>query len=142
MWLRLVQTGTPASVRAPLVANTVHTTNMSRDMTALFAELSVIADRYGIGVDRARHHRWAAWSSLLEGRRGRAAGHYVRAAAAGDLTSMGRALAAIVSPRYAVRRSSRQNNAAAQRMWIDQARSWLGALAALSANPRNPFQPD
>jgi hypothetical protein len=143
MWLRLAQqAGAPARVPAPLVANTVHTTNLSRDMTLLFAELSVIADRYGIEVDRARHHRWAAWSSLLGGRRGPAVGHYIRAAGAGDLSSLGRSVVAIVSPRYAVRRSSRQNNAAAQRMWIDQARSWLGALAALSANPRNPFQPD
>jgi Glycosyl transferase family 2 len=134
MWLRLVQAGAPAWVPAPLVANTVHTTNMSRDMTVLFAELSLIADRYGIAVDRARHHRWAAWSSLLEGRRGTAAGHYLKAAAAGDLTSLGRALVAIGNPRSAVRRSSGRVHDAAQRLWMDQARSWLEPLAALPAN--------
>ena len=69
MWLRLAREGPPAWVRRPLVANCIHSANMSRDMTVMFQELEVLARRHGIPVDRARHYRWAAWGALGEGRR-------------------------------------------------------------------------
>ena len=55
MWLRLVATVRPACVERPVVAIRVHPGNISRDMETMFREIDVIAARYRIPVDRARH---------------------------------------------------------------------------------------
>jgi glycosyltransferase involved in cell wall biosynthesis len=127
MWLRLIQHGLPAAVNRPLVAICVHPGNMSRDMEAMFRELDVIAARYGIRVDRARHHRWAAWTALVDGRRADAIRHYARAAAAGDPMSVLRALAAL-GPFRASPKSSRASSTAGGDPWIEEARTWLAPL--------------
>ena len=69
MWIRLARAGPPDWVCSPLVAISYHRQNASRDMAAMIRQLDVVAERYGIRVDRARHFRWAAWHALLEGRR-------------------------------------------------------------------------
>ena len=99
MWLRLARIGPPAWVCAPLVAICIHPGNMSRDMPVMFRELEVLARRYGIPVDRARHYRWAAWAALLDGHRREALRYYARAVGAGDLRSVGRAAVAL-DPSY------------------------------------------
>jgi glycosyltransferase involved in cell wall biosynthesis len=123
MWLRLARAGPPAWVRHPLVAICIHPGNMSRDMSVMFRELDVLARRYGIPVDRARHYRWAAWVAQLEGQRREALRYYSGAVAAGDLRSVGRAAVALVRPIYA-RTGTRKGDA-----WTNEARSWLDELA-------------
>ena len=127
MWLRLLHDGPPAWVERPVVAIRVHPGNMSRDMEVLFREVDVIAARHGIPVDRARHYRWAAWASLVDGRRGDAFRHYARAVWAGDPMSAIRALAALVSSRASPSRTPSPPTGADT--WLDEARTWLTALA-------------
>jgi glycosyltransferase involved in cell wall biosynthesis len=122
MWLRLARDGPPAWVRSPLVANCVHSTNMSKDMTILFWELNVLAGRHGIPVDWARHYRWAAWSALADGRRWEALRYYGGAIAAGDLRSIGRATIGLLRP---IRGGTPRERADP---WTEEARRWLDEL--------------
>ena len=108
------------------MAITYHDGNASRDMDAMLRQLDVVANRYGIRIDRARHFRWAAWYALLDGRRADAARHYARAVAAGDLASLGRIAVAIVEPGFASRR--RRRGSAGHDPWIAEARAWLEPL--------------
>lgn len=126
MWLRLMGVGLPAWVPRPLVANCVHPGNMSRDMGVLFHELDVIAGRYGLHVDRARHYRWAAWSALLDRRRRTALRYYLGAVSAGDLASVGRLLIALVHPGISSERGSRRSGVEGE--WLGEARAWLEPL--------------
>jgi glycosyltransferase involved in cell wall biosynthesis len=126
MWIRLARAGRPDSVSRPLVAITYHDGNASRDMDAMLRQLDVVARRYGIRIDRARHFRWAAWYALLDGRRAEAARHYARAVAAGDLASLGRIAVGIVDPGFASRRKRRGSGG--HDRWIAEARAWLEPL--------------
>ena len=126
MWIRLARAGPPDSVSRPLVAITYHDGNASRDMDSMLRQLDVVATRYGIRIDRARHLRWAGWHALLNGRRADAARYYARAVAAGDLASLGRIAVAIVDPGFATRRKRR--GSAGQDRWIAEARAWLEPL--------------
>jgi hypothetical protein len=105
---------------------------MSRDMDLLFDELDVLAARYQVSVDRARHHRWAAWSSMADGRRRDAIGHYLRAAAAGDAASIVRAIVALLPPRLRPRRVSGRSVDSA---WTEEALAWLAPLASTQGGP-------
>jgi len=125
MWLRLAQDGPPAWVRSPLVANCVHSANMSRDMRVLFQELDLLARRYGIPVDRARHYRWAAWTALVDGQRWEALRYYAAAIAAGDLRSLGRVAVALVRPTWARIGIGIDEGDA----WTTEARTWVDELA-------------
>jgi glycosyltransferase involved in cell wall biosynthesis len=125
LWLRLSRESLPAVVDRPVMAICIHPGNMSRDMDVMFRELDIIAARYGILVDRARHHRWAAWTSLLDGRRADAFHHYVRAAAAGDPMSVIRALATLGPSHRSSRSSGTSTGEAPRDAWIEQARTWL-----------------
>jgi glycosyltransferase involved in cell wall biosynthesis len=129
MWLRLIREGLPAAVNRPIVAIRLHPGNMSRDMGVMIRELDVIAARHGIPVDRARHHRWAAWTSLVDGRRADAFRHYARAVAAGDPMSVIRALAALGPSRAWPRSSGASPTAGRRDAWIEEARTWLAPLA-------------
>jgi glycosyltransferase involved in cell wall biosynthesis len=126
MWLRLAHVGLPASVSRPVVAICLHPGNASRDMDRLFVELEVIAARYGISVDRAAHHRWAAWSALIDGRRADALRSYGRAVMAGDMRSLARGAVSVLTPGYAIRR---REDTTDQTSWIAEARKWLEPLA-------------
>jgi glycosyltransferase involved in cell wall biosynthesis len=130
MWLRLARAGPPGFVNRPIVAICVHPGNMSRDMDVLFRELDVLAARYGIPVDRARHHRWAAWSAMADGRRADAIRHYLRAASSGDLASIARALGALLPPRFLPRGPARWRPGSGDRGWMEEARAWLAPLAS------------
>ncbi len=123
MWLRLAREGPPAWVRRPLVANCIHSANMSRDMTVMFQELEVLARRHGIPVDRARHYRWAAWGARGEGRRWEALRYYGEAIAAGDLRSIGRAAIALLAPMGAGAGIEKTD------AWTTDARTWIDELA-------------
>jgi glycosyltransferase involved in cell wall biosynthesis len=127
LWLRLAGAGRPACVDLPLVAVGIHGGNASRDSEAMLAEIEVIRRRHGVPVDRARHLRWAAWTAVLERRRRDAARYYLRAAAAGDLPSLVRAAAAVVTPGRVVRRSRVRSAASAS--WVAAAETWLAEVA-------------
>jgi hypothetical protein len=111
-------------VDRPIVAVCVHPGNMSRDMEVMFRELDVIAARYGITIDRARHHRWAAWTSLVDGRRFDAVRQYARAVTAGDPMSVIRALGALgLSVKSRTTPVEEPGDA-----WVEEARAWLAPL--------------
>jgi glycosyltransferase involved in cell wall biosynthesis len=123
MWLRLARTaGRPASVPRPLVALRTHARMMSRRTEQILADIEVVARRHGIPVDRARHHRWAAWMALEGGERTRAVRHYGRAIAVGDWRSAARAMVALVD------RGIVQRRRAVDEPWAREARSWLDDL--------------
>jgi glycosyltransferase involved in cell wall biosynthesis len=126
MWIRLARLGPPDWVCSPLVAVSYHRHNASRDMAAMIRQLDVVAGRYGIPVDRARHYRWAAWHALLDGRRVDATRSYARAVAAGDIGSLARAAVTILAPGYALRRA--RPKTAERDRWIAEASAWLDAL--------------
>jgi glycosyltransferase involved in cell wall biosynthesis len=123
MWLRLARDGPPAWVCRPLVANCIHSANMSRDMTVMFQELDVLARRHGIPVDWARHYRWAAWGALMDGQRWKALRYYAGAIAAGDLRSIGRAAIALLGPMGAGAGIKKTD------AWTTEARTWIDELA-------------
>jgi glycosyltransferase involved in cell wall biosynthesis len=135
MWIRLARAGPPDWVCSPLVAISYHQDNASRDMAAMIRQLDVVAERYGIRIDRARHFRWAAWYALLEGRRGDATRNYARAVAAGDVKSLARAAVAILRPDYAIRRARRKDPGSEPDPWIAEARTWLDPLAQAERRP-------
>ena len=135
MWIRLARIGPPEWVCRPLVAISYHDRNASRDMAAMIRQLDVVASRYGVPIDRARHYRWAAWHALLEGRRADATRYYARAFAAGDVRSVARAAVAIAWPQYAIRRARVDERAAESDPWIAEAREWLEPLARAAGTP-------
>lgn len=135
MWIRLARAGPPDWVRSPLVAISYHPHNASRDMAAMIRQLDVVAGRYGIRVDRARHYRWAAWYALLDGRRADATRNYARAVAAGDVKSLARAAVAILQPDHAARRAQRKEQGSSPDPWIAEARRWLDPLAQAERRP-------
>jgi glycosyltransferase involved in cell wall biosynthesis len=127
MWIRLGRAGRPDWVCQPLVALSYHGSNASLDTEGMLRQLSIVAERYGITFDRARHQRWAAWQAMLDGRRVDAVRAYGGAVRAGDIGSLGRAIIAAVYPGYATRRmrSGRRPEHAA---WIRDASAWLAPL--------------
>jgi glycosyltransferase involved in cell wall biosynthesis len=130
LWIRLGALGLPAVVDEPLVAYRLHTGNASTDAGAMAAELARVAERYrtlrrDAPIDLAYAYRWAAWHYLRMGRRGPAVRAYVRAIAAGDAVSVGRALVALVDPGIARRRLKRHLRDAA---WEARAAAWLREL--------------
>jgi glycosyltransferase involved in cell wall biosynthesis len=129
MWIRLARIGPPEWVCRPLVAISYHDRNTSRDVATMIRQLDVVAGRYGVPIDRARHYRWAAWHALLEGRRADATRYYARAVTAGDVRSVARAAVAIAWPEYATRRARIDGRAAESDQWIAEAREWLEQLA-------------
>jgi glycosyltransferase involved in cell wall biosynthesis len=124
LWLRLAARSRPACVPRPLVALRAHGGMASRAVDQMLADVEVVARRYGIAVDRARHQRWAAWMCLEDGRRGRALRHYAKAAMAGDLASVGRAAVALVYPQVASGKASSTDD------WAREAQTWLNVLRA------------
>jgi hypothetical protein len=127
MWLRLARQGIPACVPRPLVAIRQHRGSASRDVGLMLREIAVVAQRHRVPVDVAMHLRWAAWMRLENGRRDAAASYYLRAAARGDLRSVGRAAVALAGRRVVERRRQRLD-----RSWASQGQVWLNTLEAPS----------
>jgi len=124
LWLRLARTaGYPAWVRRPLVALRVHGQMASRRADWMLRDIEVIASRYGVPVDRARHLRWAGWMALQDGRRLAAAQYYARSVGRGDWRSVARAIVALLEPRVARRRTVATGDP-----WIREAETWLKVL--------------
>jgi hypothetical protein len=101
------------------------------------SEPTLLAHRYGITVDRAAMMRRAAWTCLQGGRRGKAAGYYLRAVARGDIRSLGRAAVAMTHPAVGTREVYRLVEWTYQaRDWARGAESWLAPLRE-SRRPRH-----
>ena len=123
LWVRLGRYGRAAWVAQPLVGCRVHDHTITRNRHLMLKEVAIVADRHRLPVDHARHFRWAAWNSMLEGRRVEAVGHYGRAIRHGDFASIGRALIALVDPGFARRRAD-----APVDDWARKAQTWLDVL--------------
>jgi glycosyltransferase involved in cell wall biosynthesis len=123
LWLRLAAIGLPACVPRPLVALRTHARMASLAVDRMLGDIEVIARRHGIPVDRARHRRWAAWTCLESGHRSAALYYYGRAAAHGDVASLGRAVVALLYPRVV-----RHHGSVADDEWAREAQTWLQSL--------------
>jgi glycosyltransferase involved in cell wall biosynthesis len=131
LWIRLAQRGPPAVVTYPVVAYRIHEGNASNDIEEIPDELAVLDRRYadlrgGTSSDRAYVYRWMAWNSLRAGRRSVAFGAYLRAAGAGDLLSLVRAVAGVIRPSLAQGRLGRHIHDPG---WAYQAEDWVGPPA-------------
>ena len=136
MWIRLARASVPVGVARPLVALRAHRRMASRDTDRLLRDLDVVAQRYDLPVDRARHERWAAWMRLEDGDVAGALRHYARAARRGDVASLGRAFVAISRPGVA-RRPCRPVGSA----WAREAQRWCEELVRRSAAFAPPVGP-
>jgi glycosyltransferase involved in cell wall biosynthesis len=139
MWIRLARVGPPACVSLPLVAYRFHPLNIAVETASMIREPEVLAKRYGIPVDRAAMQRWAAWSWLRAGRRGRAVWHYAKAISMGDLRSVARAFMALVHPAVGSDRVfGLLRNPPEGERWRREAQAWLDDLAraTITGSPR------
>ena len=121
LWLRLARDSPPSCVPEPLVAYRLHPTQATLDPSGMIAEGRVLRARYGVDLNSVR--RWLAWSHLRRGHRGRASLGYIRAAIAGDLTSIGRA--AVVALHPAPDRSGWRAPTPEDERWSNEASAWL-----------------
>jgi glycosyltransferase involved in cell wall biosynthesis len=126
LWVRLGRHGPPACVLEPLVGCRVHGNTITRNRHLMLAEVDIVATRHRLPVDRARHFRWAAWNSMMDGCRLEALGHYARAIQQGDVASIGRAAVALLYPGIARRRAQPVDS------WARDAQTWLDALRTAS----------
>jgi glycosyltransferase involved in cell wall biosynthesis len=124
MWIRLAGYGPPAWVCSPLVALRIHPDCASLNMPKILEEMDIVAHRHSLPIDRPRHLRWAAWTSLRAGRRREALRYYVRAVSLGDFKSALRAGVTLIHPRPRAQRGNELAND-----WTDEARSWINRLA-------------
>ena len=129
LWVRLGRYGLPACVPRPLVGCRVHRHTITRNRNLMLKEVELVAARYDLPVDLARHFRWAAWNALLEGQRSEALGYYMRALRQGDVASIGRCVVAIFNPRFPYRRLGHPPGewAVAAQPWLDHLRAEAGA---------------
>ncbi|MPZ73153.1 MAG: glycosyltransferase [Nitriliruptorales bacterium] len=123
MWIRLGRKALPACVARPLVAYRVRAGTASRQMAQALRDAELVARRHGIDFDRRRFLRWAAWTSLEDGRRTAAVAYYLRSAAAGDVRSVGRAVIATFHPGVVQRHTGPPYDP-----WLAQAREWLAEI--------------
>jgi len=133
MWIRLARCcGPPAAVSRPLVACRMHASNVLPDLRAIVEEPERLAARHGLSLERAAPLRRAAWASLRAGRRIEAVRYYGRAAARGNLSSLGRAAAALLHP--AARRSMpHEIRHRPVEAWAGAAQVWLADLRSAAA---------
>jgi glycosyltransferase involved in cell wall biosynthesis len=120
LWLRLAPTGLPACVPSPLVAYRIHAGQATLDPSGMIAEGRVLEARHGARLNSIR--RWLAWSHLRRGERGAALRAYAQAIAAGDVSSLARAAAAMFHPSPT---KARRPPAAAVIEWQQAAATWL-----------------
>lgn len=128
--LRLLRTGPPVAVPAPLVAYRQHAGQVSRGAARYEPELEIMAAKFadlrraGQRFDRGVQHRFVASEALRGGQRGMAFASYLRAVRAGDLGSSVRMLAVLL-PRAShpfLRRRFLSDPA-----WIARGEAWLAA---------------
>lgn len=133
--------GPPAVVAEPQVGYRIHSAGASSDNADLPAELDRFrrkhgAESHGRAIDRAEVWRWMAASSLRAGHRWKAARSYARAALAGDLAAVPRAVVAALDPmasRHALAIRRRGDPALAR-----IADRWLTELRPPLDRPRRP----
>jgi hypothetical protein len=137
LWIRLARHGPPAWVPSPLVAYRFHRSNLLLETASIVREPDVLAERYGIPVDRTAARRRAAWACARAYRRARAVWHYLRAAALGDVRSLGRAVVALTHPAVGSERMfALIRRRPGEEAWRAEARRWLGELAEVAEGDR------
>jgi glycosyltransferase involved in cell wall biosynthesis len=131
MWIRLARLGPPAWVCHPLTAYRMHAGSKAFvDENRMLTEATVIADRYGIPVDRAAQYRRAAWTCLRAGQRHDALRYYAQAVRVGDVISAARAMLALLhpAPTASYLRRPFRGKGASSRRWDAEAQAWLDEL--------------
>jgi glycosyltransferase involved in cell wall biosynthesis len=123
LWLRLAVTGPPDCVALPLVAYRIHARQATLDPNDMIAEGRILEARHGADLNSIR--RWLAWSHLRRGERHLAVRAYVRAALAGNVSSLGRAAVAALHSRPT---TIRRRTVSASVEWQRAAESWLRSL--------------
>lgn len=126
--LRLLRTGPPAAVPAPLVAYRQHTGQVSQGASRYEPELELMQRKFADlrdadrGFDRGIQHRFIASEALRAGQRRVALGSYIAGIRAGDRGSLVRALAVLVPRRLHpwLRRSLLSDGG-----WLAETRTWL-----------------
>jgi glycosyltransferase involved in cell wall biosynthesis len=124
MWIRLARRGPPSWVCSPLVALRIHSGSASFNMPKVLEEIEVVAARYSLAIDRARHLRWTAWTYLQGGKRRQALRYYGRAIALGDYRSAARAAVALIKPSVGSLPSKHPASS-----WTAEAQVWISKMA-------------
>lgn len=135
LWLRLSATGLPALADRPLVAYTLHTSNISAvssEEIMLGADLRLIESRYAHlrgdrPLDRAHVWRWVASGRLRNRDYGGAAQAYARALMANPGESLSRGLRAALSRDHGPSTGFRSPP---DEQWRRDAEAWLAPLRA------------
>jgi glycosyltransferase involved in cell wall biosynthesis len=133
MWIRLSDRGAPACVPRPLLGYRVHTRNASLDVAAIFEGITLIEARHGTRVDRGVLHRWIAETSLRTGDRRSALKHMAIAALRGQAMNVGGDAARIVRRNLDRGRGGSVADSGPDRVWIDEAQTWLVELLSAGA---------
>jgi glycosyltransferase involved in cell wall biosynthesis len=131
LWIRLAATSRPVCVPEPLAAYVEHVGMASYDTSKVLRELRQIEARYaalrrGQPVDSISVYRWMGWCSMRAGRRLDACKAFGRAVAAGDISSVARAVVALSSPRLAAWVVGRRTD----KGWAAGSQGWLHAFQA------------
>jgi glycosyltransferase involved in cell wall biosynthesis len=134
MWIRLSDRGAPACVPRPLLGYRVHTRNASLDVAAIFEGITLIEARHGTRVDRGVLHRWIAETSLRTGDRRSALKHMAIAALRGQAMNVGGDAARIVRRKLDRDRRCSVAGSGPDRVWIDEAQTWLAELLSAGAD--------
>jgi glycosyltransferase involved in cell wall biosynthesis len=137
LWARLAMAGPPACVAAPLVGYRIHGGNASADTKLILREARFLDSRYAARLDYGELYRYLAWVCLRSGRRWPALGHFVQAAARGQVRNVATTLAELSRDRLANRVTALRPIAAAARdPWIAEAEIWIAPLRDASGWPR------
>lgn len=133
LWRRLAELTAPAVVSEPAVGYRLHAGNASLGTPGILEEAHLMQARSTQQIDWAAIHDWMGVNHLRGGDRLRAAGAFLRAAAAGHRRSALRAANALVIPgagRRLTFHPLRRDGAVADVAWKTMAEAWLVELRA------------
>jgi len=135
LWARFARHGLPACVDAPLVGYRIHLGNASANTKLILHEACLLDGRYGARLDYGELYRYLASVCLRSGRRWPALGHFVQAAARGQVAQVASTLAGLSRDRVANRVPAlRPKYPAARGAWIAEAETWIAPLRTQAAH--------
>jgi glycosyltransferase involved in cell wall biosynthesis len=130
MWIRLAKEGPPAWVPEPLVAQRLHSKNMSLDVNVILEAVGSVERRHGVDADRGALYRWIATSCLRSGRRTEWLKFLSLAAVRGEARGVAEDL--LIALRSRVDRSLRRPRKTLAQLpnptWTTRAQLWLDEL--------------
>jgi glycosyltransferase involved in cell wall biosynthesis len=124
LWIRLAQLAPPACVAKPLIGYRLHGGNSSLDLQLILREADIVAERYGLSMDRGAIHHYLGWLALRTGRRGEAVRQFARAAVLGEVLPVAGTLCGLASGLV----RARLGLPTASSAWRVEAESWLAHL--------------